>query len=52
METVNTDGTLGESFKLLPVPKDVSSSASDAGKTPASSGTNSKDNSSPFLQRQ
>lgn len=52
VETVNTDGTLGESFKLLPVPKDVSSSASDAGKTPASSGTNSKDNSSPFLQRQ
>jgi len=52
VETVGADGATGEAFKLLPVPKDVASS-SDAGKTQAgSSGTKSKDDSSPFLQRQ
>ena len=52
VETVSADTTVpGESFKILPAPKDVS--ASDAGKTAAgSSGTQSKDDSSPFLQRQ
>ena len=52
VETVSTDTTVpGESFKILPAPKDAS--ASDAGKTTnTSSGTQSKNDSSPFLQRQ
>ena len=52
VETVSTDTTVpGESFKILPAPKDTS--AADAGKTTnTSSGTQSKNDSSPFLQRQ
>lgn len=50
VETV-TEGTdvPGETFKLLPAPKETTNSA---GKTPASRTTKSNDDSSPFLQRQ
>ena len=50
VETV-TEGTdvPGETFKLLPASKETNASA---GKTPSSTTTKSKDDSSPFLQRQ